>query len=369
MNAVGRGIKLHVVSKADLAAGRDQMGWDDPDRIAVMTAEERKAMLANPLSSDDDEPVQIVGTQDNRVIGRVDLVAGRLDADGEDVPCFWGSGLIVPEEFRKTLMGVRLILAMQNANHTVAACGISRAVYPVFKRLNWFDFPMPRHVLLTRSRPIVTRYLGGGRAARITKAVLDAPLRANIALLATRRRARSKGLHCVRVPEMPAQLDESLRKHSEPLAMHRSSRWINWLLRHSFEYDPKSKRGLFLIYADTDDVVAYFLVKSRPVTRRGFPDILLGSVQDWMIFDSSKVDFKTLILTCIDVLARWNVEAIELCLPRDAVATRLWPWGFVRVEEHHLLVKASPESPLMKFNYQDARTWSMRPVEGDNFFW
>jgi hypothetical protein len=368
-NAGPRGIELHVVSRADIAAGRAHRGWEDPDRIAVMAPEERDAILANPLSSDAGEAVQIIGTRDHRVIGRVDLVAGRIDVDGEEITCFWGSGLIVPEEFRKTLMGVRLIAALQDANHTVGACGVSRVVYPVFRALSWLDYPMPRHVLLVRSRPIIMRYLGAGRGARMAAAILDAPLRANLGLLAARRWVRSRSLRCVHAAEMPAELDAVMSKHSEPLAMHRSSRWINWLLNHSFEHNPRSKRGLFLIYAESHEPVAYFLVNCRPMTRRGFQDILLGSLQDWMIFDSSKVDFKSLILFSAQVFTQWHVEAIEVCLPHEAVGTRLWPWGFVRVEEHHVLVKASPQSPLTKFRYQDPRMWWMRPAEGDNFFW
>src|SRR5437660_710330 len=136
---MGEQTALHVITKADLAANRTPVAWDDPDQIAVTDEPKRRALLANPLSRRDDDPVLIVGTRANIVIGRIGLIPGEMRCNGTPVHCLWASDFFVSEKSRKTLLGVSLVLKMQTLSPTVGACGLSQLALPVLLKLRWMD--------------------------------------------------------------------------------------------------------------------------------------------------------------------------------------------------------------------------------------
>jgi hypothetical protein len=363
--------RINVVSKAEIADHASAPGWEDPDGLAVLTPEKRAALLTNPLSTRDDDPVQLLGTIGERVVGRWDLLAGRFRVGGEDVPCHWGSGLAVPEAYRRTLLGVQLILTQRSLLDAAAVCGVSQRALPVFTGLKWRDFALPRYVALRRSRAVVERFLGSGPAGRAAATVADAGLFAQRAYLAALRRVRASGLSCEPVARMGAELDDALARPDRPVAAHRSSAWVNWLLGNSFHAESQAQRGLFYILDRHERVAAYFVVKCRfyeEASQQGFRNVLLGSLQDWLVLDRARVDLSHVLLFAFERLSAWDVDAIEVCVPDDEAGTPLARLGFVRVGELHVFVQAAGANPLASPAYRDAAAWRLRPAEGDNFF-
>jgi len=177
------------VRKSDLAADAWTHGWDDPDGIARYDAARRAALLHNPASESDDDVVSLVGLAGRRVIGRFDAINGRLRLDGTEVPVVWGSSLFVAPEFRAGGMGLRLMLRFQALAPTVAVCGISQAVHPIYQKLRWTEFQMPRFVLVRRSRAFLESVLGAHAASRAAAAMVDAGLAIHRRLRADRRGA------------------------------------------------------------------------------------------------------------------------------------------------------------------------------------
>ncbi|MBA2707335.1 MAG: hypothetical protein H0U59_05980, partial [Gemmatimonadaceae bacterium] len=168
-------VTLHVVRKSDLR-GAAPSHWNDPHNLGAFTPEKRSALLSNPLSRGDDDPVQILGFQDNTVIGKIDLIAGELLVSGKPIPVFWTSAYFVPEENRHTLVGVMIVLKMHQLHHAIAACGVSQMALPIFQKLKWLDFTQPRFMLIRRSRAVVEKYLGTGAAGKVASKVVDAGL-------------------------------------------------------------------------------------------------------------------------------------------------------------------------------------------------
>ena len=361
----------HLVSRAELRDRATAGGWDDPDDIAAITESKRAALLANPLSDGDDEPVRIIGTLGDRVIGRMDLLAGTIEVPGGTVRCFWGSGLYVAPEYRRTLMGVTLIVTMQRLREAAGACGVARAAYPVYRNLRYFDIAMPRYVVIRRTSPLLRRYLGVGLAAKIASRAADSGLLLQWAGLAVRSKLAARGLRCEQTPVFPARLEGNFRRQSTPVAMHRSAAWINWLLEHEFFDDGQHRRALHLVYDRDDAVVAYFLIKARlyeePQTRWNLENLYLGSLSDWMIFDSSAVDLEDIVFMAVGALRQWEVDAVEVCVPPDVDDISLRRWGFVRAGDLHLLVWSSPQSALSRPEWRDPSLWRVRHADGDNF--
>ncbi|MGE0255525.1 MAG: hypothetical protein AB7N54_09740 [Alphaproteobacteria bacterium] len=130
-------LSVRAVTRAELRAGGLPAGVADPDGLAALHPGKRAALLDNPLARGEDDVVQLLGLSDGRVIGRVDLIAGEMVVDRKPLPVVWGSSLAVPEAWRRTGIGLMLILRMQSAGPIVGACGISHVVRPIYEKLNW----------------------------------------------------------------------------------------------------------------------------------------------------------------------------------------------------------------------------------------
>ena len=363
-------VSLHVIRRDELKTGRAYDRFHDPDRIAPMSPGALKTHLANPLASDDSEPVQILGTKGDLVIGRMDLLRGEILVEGAREPFFWGSNLFVPEQHRSTLMGVMLIMKSQSLGHA-GAFGPSQQATPVYQKLKWIDLVLRRNILLRHSRAVMEKYLKPPVLGRAAAPLVDIGLAVHRAGVGAWRITQGRGgLRVRRADAMPAALDPLLARHDEPVQCHRSSRWINWLLDNRFSDDPRNRQGLYLLESN-GSMVGYFLIKLRfyeTATHRQFRNLLLGSIQDWMIFDAGTLSFPHLVSVAVRELGSLGADAVELNLPSEQCGRWLRLIGFLDVGPVHLLYKPAPRSALAKPEYSDWSKWWCRPGDGDNFF-
>jgi hypothetical protein len=359
---------IHLFQRQALRGEGPLHTFEDPEGVSTFTPEKRRTLLDNPLNGSDDELVQVVGVRGSRVGGRLDLIAGRLDVDGQAVRCTWASTLYVPPEFRQSLLGVTMLLKAQQIHDVMGVCGVSQMALPLYQKLKWRDFPMPRYILLRRSRAIVERYVKQRALVPPLRLLADAGLLAARSLTAALRSLRTAGLRVVPVDRATPELDEAFARSRPAIATHRSAAYINWLLEHSFESDPRNRRGLFYVRDRDGRLVAYLIGKSRfyeTATHRNFKNLQLGSLQDFRIFDPAAISPIKLILLSVGQIAKWNPDAIEICVPPDCPGVRLRRWGFVPVGDLHLLVKCGSNQRLSSSNDNE---WTIRPADGDNFF-
>ena len=364
-------VRLHVVSKADAVEKNGLAPWDDPDAIAVLSPGKLRVIRTNPLSAGPDDPARIIGTYANQVVGCLDILPGRLIVAEEEVSCLWASGLFVSPRFRQLGMGAMLLLRFQELHHTVAACSVTEEAYPLYQKLHWLDFPLRRYISVRRSRAVLERYAPGRASAAAGTLLVDSTLAAHRALAASARTLRLRGLSREEVDRLPTELDDLMARPDKPAAFHRSAAWVNWVLDNSFESHPQDRRGLFLVRDRRGRCVAYFLITSRfyeRASRRELRNLLLGSLQDWMILDKSAIDVEQLVLLAVRELSSWGVAAVEVCLGEDDLIPRLWRWGVRRVEDLHLLVKANAGSPLRDERFASPAAWRLRPADGDYAF-
>lgn len=364
-------LAVHIVRKGELRGGDCYNQWNDPDRLARLSEQKVAMVLSNPLSRDEADPVQLIGTLGDRVIGRIDLLPGEMVVRGEPVPVLWGSSLFVPEQFRTTGMGLLLMFRMQAMHHTIAVCGISQMIYPIYQKLRWVDFEMPRRILLRRSRSVVERYCGAGLHSKALAVGADALLAAGHGVRGMVARRRTD-IETRELESAPPELDQFWDREPAAARCHRSAAWLNWLLHNRINDDPRSRNALLGVYdRPGHQLLGYVLVKVRfypTATQRNFRNLLLGSISDWMIFDTARLDFAELVRQGIGALSQMDVDAIELCAPQPEMITTLKRMGFVSAGSLRMLFKASPASPLHAREYHNQADWRIRPVEGDHFF-
>jgi hypothetical protein len=365
-------LSIQILRRADLKTPGVYDRFDDPDQLAVPHPPKMRALLENPLAGGDDEPAQLIGLSGNRVIGRMDLIPSEITV-GSNAPSriFWGSHLIVPEPFRNTLMGVMLIMKAAGLGVAAGAFGPSQAALPVYQKLKWVDLPLTRHLLIVRSRPVVRRYVKNAVAAAALTAVADTALAVWRLAINGWRAMRARGLRIEPLQAAPAEWDAHFSARTELVRIHRSARFINWQLSNQFIDEPRSRNSLFNIRDHHGETVGYFLNKVRfheTASHRGFKDVLLGSLQDWMIFNPARLDMKTILLLSLGDLFSQGVNAVDFCTSDPTLRTTLKLIGFRQLGALNLLYKPQRGDSLADVQYHNLSKWWIRPGDGDNFF-
>lgn len=363
--------RIEVVTRGLLRSGA-ALPWSDPFSIAAIAPEKRRAMLANPLLTDDSTPVQLLGVRGSEVIGRLDLIHGELNVGDTVTPIAWGSEWYVPPEHRGSLVGVSLILKQAQVYPNIGASGPSQMAVPVYQKLKWGDIPLARWILIRRSRSVVERYLGPGPHARAAASLINLGLAAHRAGLRLLWSGPARRWRCERVERFGPEIDPLLARlqDSASVSAHRSAAWLNWLLSESFRTDPRSANLAHLVRGPSGEIAGLIMSKVRffPVaTHRGFKDLLLGAVQEYASFDPSLSDLDLVRLAVLQ-LDRHGVDAIEVSTEDDSIGRALKKVGFLRVGSWHLMVKGSPKSPLSRPELVRPGSWRARPIDGDNFF-
>ncbi|MGH8628519.1 MAG: hypothetical protein ACREYC_25725 [Gammaproteobacteria bacterium] len=360
-------VTLQVVRKGEISA---IPAWDDPYGLARLTPQKRSALLNNPLSRSEDDPAQILGLLANKVIGRIDLIPGELLVNGQTVPMLWPGAYDVPEEHRRTLVGVMIVLKMMSLHHTIGVCGVSQMALPIFQKLNWLAFTQPRYLLLRRSRSVVERYVGTGAAAALVIKAADAALLAHEVALRNWTAIKGKNLRLHEVSEMSSNMDAELRHFPQPVGIYRSAAWFNWLLRENFEDDPTRRKGLFYVSTQDGRMVGYFFLRMRlfeQASHRGFKHVLLGSLHDWMSFDRDHLtDYQIAMLATLE-LESWGADAVEICTDNSDLQRSLKRTGFFRLGQLHTFFCCGKVSPIAE-KFKEQSDWRLRPADGVNFF-
>ncbi|MFO0827688.1 MAG: hypothetical protein U0572_06010 [Phycisphaerales bacterium] len=366
-------LTFHTVRLGELRDPALYARWDDVDAIAEMKPEKRRAFLANPCARGDDDPVQLLAVRGRHPLGRIDVAAGRLVVRGAATPIGWCSLLTVPEQHRHTLAGAFLAMRAATLFPNTGAHGPSRMAVPLYEKLKFADFAMPRLILMRRSRSVLEKKLGTGGLSRVASMLVDAGLACQRALLAAMRTASAGGVSVEPVSRVPEALDVQLARGEEPVKVWRSAAWLNWMLEHSFD-DPPPEQPEFrreaCLLRRRGEIVGYFVTKSRfyPVaSASGYRDVLLGSLQDWQLFEPV-MDERAIALLALDRLSRVGVDAMEVCLPPGPSVAALRRLGFVRLGDFHAMFKASPASPLSAPELMRGDAWRLRPGDGDNLF-
>lgn len=364
-------LSFRLVTKSEVRAGRSDVAVDDPEHIAEISEEKRAAILTNPLGPGDADAVQILALQDERVIGRMDLIRGEIRKNDESCPVYWGSALAVPAAHRASGAGLFLILQAQSLHHTVGASGVSRDAYPIYQALRWTELQMLRWILPLSTRPIFDRYTGRLIPTRPLVKVSDLALFLRNAI---RRRIfghRNGLVECQRVSRMGGELETALAVNSAPVSCHRSVEWINWLLENQFSQSPDRVNALYYIYDRLGEAIGYFLVKVHRyplLSKYDLPDVTLGSLMDWSAFGDQPLDLPLIVALATEELMKYGVDAIEVCATDETEGQFLKKLGFVRQDYLRLMLKTSKGSGLSDRRFHRREMWRITPADGDNFF-
>ncbi|HRQ75845.1 MAG TPA: GNAT family N-acetyltransferase [Phycisphaerales bacterium] len=364
-------ITLHEVTLGELRAGEPTRPWRDPHGFSRMREAKRAIWLSCPLGRDDRAVVRVLAVADDEIVGKEEMLPGELIADGEPIQTDWGSGMFVPETHRGRGIGRMLAQHRMALREVCCSCGVSSMLFPIYRKLGWHDLSMKRFIMLRSAKPVARRFCGDGALASVATTAGDLALAAHGGLLAVWMKLKTSGLMIERLDAAPHEWDAHFQTQQPGVRCHRSAAWLNWLLTHRLTDDPRAAADLWVIRDARGEQLGYVLTKTRYhgiASHRGFRDVLLGSLQDWMIFQPERLSFHAMLLLAARMLSRSGVDAVEVCLPPDADNERLRAMGFMRVGSQHTVFSATPGSRLALPALSRPASWFIRPGDGDNFF-
>jgi len=365
MPVTAQGTTVVVLRKRDLSGAGER--WNDPNGITASAESRRGILLSNPSLRDDD-PVQLVGLQGNRVIGSSCVISGRMVVESQEHPFLWCSNLFVDPAARRTMIALKIVKALQELSPTVAVCGTSHAAYALYKAFGWIDFAMPRYILLRRSRPVLERRIGEGMLSRCLRIPVDSGLRMfNHRLLRPRSRLEWNVSRAV-----PQELAERLdgRPDEKPNTfLKRGAETVQWQLNGGIPGTPGDCNFLVTIYAaGTLAGYAAAKVKFFPVaSAQGYRNLRLGSLYDWCILDREKLSFRDLVACASRELVERGADAVELCATdtqEEAILRSMW---LPRMGENHLMWRTEKGGTLDHERYRNRERWHIRPGDDDLF--
>jgi len=337
---------------------------DDPHGLCRVKPEKLAAFRENPFRQAENEPVQLVGSVDGCAAGTLMFLPGEVVVGGKACSIAWCCGLYVVPEHRKSLLGVRLIKEAGRCYPVLGGSRVAEAALPIFKGLGWLDIPLTRYVLPCRSRPVLEHLLGPGKRVAVLSPWLDGALMLHRGLLKGRQAISRAKLDCRPADAMPETLDPALAELNGPFGCHRSSRWLSWILQHSFDADARDKKQLYLVHDRRDRVVAYFITRVKfhaETSHHGMKNVLAGSVLDWGILDASAVREPLLWLMATNTLAAEGVDLVEICAASPGAAV---PWGFRKFGRHEMVLLSGADGPAICKDPSPA--WQLRQIDGDS---
>jgi hypothetical protein len=321
-------------------------------------------------------------------IGRLDMIAGEVAGPGGEVArVMWGSDYGVPEEHRGTMMGVSLLMQMQRSaggSGAIGAHGPSAVASQVYEKMKWVRLPMRRLIWMRRSGSVVRRYVGAGPVAGAARAAADIGLAAHGVAMSAVAGRLGRGLAVEVAGRVPGEWDGLIEREMARVAAggramgRRSSAVLNWWLGNSFWASAgaraRNRNAVMLVRDAAGRPAGYAMIKARHyehATHRRLPDLLLGSVQDWMGFGGG-VGSLALIVLAARELARMGVDAVEVCVDaagEDAgAAGALRRMGFLGVGEFCSFLRPTRGAWLAGERFATSAGWRLRPADGDNFF-
>ncbi|MCA9297112.1 MAG: hypothetical protein KC983_11360, partial [Phycisphaerales bacterium] len=214
------------------------------------------------------------------------------------------------------------------------------------------------------------RFLGEHVGAQIASTCADLGLAGQRMLLGAYMRRRTGHLRIETVDEAPREIDALLAQRNGRVVSHRSSTWMNWLLRIADPAEQREQR-LCLVRAHDGHLVGAFMIRRRfhdTASSDGFRNVMLGSLKDHAVFDADQVDVLGLTMLALRELIAWGVDAAEVCATNDQDSRALRRLGLAQRGELHLVCHANPESPLYGNAFAERSAWWITPAEGDNFF-
>lgn len=339
---------------------------EDPYGLLLFSERKLKAYRENPYLGDLDEPCQLIGVKDNKVVGRRNSFPGRFVADGKVYPNRISGSVFVDPKCRSSMYALRLLqqaLKLPGGDVNIN-CYLSLQNQK-FYRL--FGSAMFRFRVFEAGGRWSAFYKRGAFSGwrRMAANII------NIAVafgnhVAGRRRWRS--IPNWTVEEFDADDNMMLCKCCDLIKSdkHRyrqeiTPEWIRWTIRNDFYGEVCHKR--IMVVCNGEELIGFALVRYGLATK-------VNRIYEWQV-SSRYEDFEAEFLSLVaKQLYRFGFR-VQIPIGEDNVGSveRL-NRRFSQSEGNYVVVTIAKGSKFEGFDgINESRNWRVRPGMGDAALW
>ena len=365
-------INFYVVLNHESSNKYPPISWRDLDIEGRLSEEKLRLIKNNPLGLLDDDPIQIVALVDDILIGRIDIIKGRINIGNDVEPILWLSHWVTSPLFRHTGVGIFLMLRLQSMGISLGGCNVSQIAYPLYKKLGWIELALPRFILIQNCRSPMNRYLGTKFWVNILIKILNSFFIAQTTIIGLAVKIKYRKFQVRVTKEIPDDLNTLLlQRNQNEISFYRSKEWLRWLLDEKIVNNEKISKEIFLIYDNKNMIIGYFLIKKKlyqTASQKGFKSIELASLQDWNVFNRSVLSDFGLVMISVKEMVKLHPDAIEICSHEKKINWLLRLIGSIPMGKISIFLKPNTKAKNKLNATHKLSSWNIRPAEGDNFF-
>ena len=359
-------IKTIIRSIRDLSNPEGLASFADPRGLLQLSPSKLKAIQANPYLDTQDQPCQLVGILDGRVVGRRNSYLERIVAYGKTYVCRTSGSVYVDPSCRSSLYAISLLeqalkLPLGDLNIN---CFLSKQNQKFFRLLGSAMFQLELFEAGGRWNKFFKAGTRGGWRAIAAKIINGGIAFANYIF----DKRRWRGLPDWSIVEVDCSDKRHLEKFCKLISRDThhyrcdiSKEWIKWALSCDFDL-PNCKKALWAVN-DGQKLVGYALVRRDFVNK-------YAKIFEWQI----NADYENVEAEFLSIIARklyHYAYRVQIAVGADS-STTIAKLGerFYHCGHNFAVVTIADGSRFEKFDgIRDSTYWRIRPGMGDAAFW
>jgi hypothetical protein len=333
----------------------------DNDKFGIASYEyetRRRTFLSNPCAGKDDDVYMYLVLADDIPVGRTMLFDTRLKVDKEIFPLHSGSGLMVEENFRKYGIGAEIFTlggVVKNRNLNLSA-GISDMALPLYKRLKYNVFALPRLHRFCDSKPLLGRFGVNRTLQTILCPVINATLHLLYTFTSIKAKKLKKQYVIEKVESVPLWVDEIVLNDGHKYAEVHDHNWLQWNLDNNYKGHERDIQSFFVIWRN-DKPFGFVMTKERFKSDvHGMKNVMTGSIVEWGSKDENVLSESNIYRLILDTFSK-DIDIIETATDNVLTIHELKRIGFFRYGDAHIAFQ--DKTKQMKDSC-DASLWRLR---------
>lgn len=353
-------IEKQIITHRDIRQGIE-LGMD-PDCIGAYTLQEgiKKTFLSNPYLEDDSTLMVAFTRVDGSIWGRCMYFPTKIKIADFIESSLGGSSLLVNEEGRKISLGADLMmLPMQiPCNKYLLFAGISTMAQPLYKKLRYEIFEMPRRWQIRSFRPILQSIGLKGLVLSAVTSFSNFFLKAFNGVSKFIMRNSFRKYEIRKLDEVPDWVPQMAIDDNHKYAEYHDKKWFEWVLNNSFFENKNDVQSLYGIYKDNMPV-GFVLITERQssIEERNIDRITFGSLIEWGIRSNGLID-EYLIQKIALSLYSPNVDIAQVVSSDNNVINRFGKYAIVNHGSANIVFKDLTKQ--LDKDYKKSENWRLR---------
>lgn len=342
---------------------------EDPYGIGKYTLEKNivDTFLSAPACPDGREPMIHLTLVDGKIAGRNMLYPSRMKVGNEIVPVTSGSSLHVEEKFRHMALGVNLMMFPLSLNRCPLYAGLSNMAEPLYKKLKYAIFRIPKMWQIRRVRPILQSFGLKGLLLTFVSFCIDIILSILVSCGKLASQRSGKGFRIEKLNQVPKWAEDIVLADKHKYAELHDQKWMQWVLDHNFFGRKEDKQMFYGIYKN-DQPIAFLLLAERnfPIPGKNIDKCVYGYVLEWDTKDSSVID-ELQLKTIAMGLFSGDVDIVQIDSQKESVIKSMKKYGFIRHGYENIGFKDTTK----KFgkDWKNENNWRLRASYSDRPFY